>query len=413
VDRARGARPAGFVPPGDGYRARAVLRVHASVGRPARAPASRRPAVRLAACALLALASASAGEPATGSLAGRRTAGSLAAGRAAPAWPARSLVVESPNVSSQVLSGGYLFTSVSQTPRLRGPFLLERTSLETGVVRRGPRFSLDALAVAAGRVWLFPSCVRQPRLVEVDPRRLAVVRAVRLPTGSDPCAGVALATGPDGSVWIGSSRTLLRIDAATGATLAHITLPARLRTGQVAVDPSGRSLYVSAAHAADGGIAGAELFEYDAVSGRLLAHASRGPIAFSTAGAALTAVPGGVWASFNTGNLGVTIHLRQRDLALVAPPGLGVFTDGGRLFHWAMWGETVYGGGALWLANQGRFVACIDAQTGKVRASTRLPPSLEPDLLGVDAAAQRLYILDGSGQPRHVVELTPPRRCRR
>src|SRR5581483_10509433 len=214
VDRARGARPAGFVPPGDGYRARAVLRVHASVGRPARAPASRRPAVRLAACA-------------------------------APAWPARSLVVESPNVSSQVLSGGYLFTSVSQTPRLRGPFLLERTSLETGVVRRGPRFSLDALAVAAGRVWLFPSCVRQPRLVEVDPRRLAVVRAVRLPTGSDPCAGVALATGPDGSVWIGSSRTLLRIDAATGATLAHITLPARLRTGQVAVDPSGRSLYVS------------------------------------------------------------------------------------------------------------------------------------------------------------------------
>jgi hypothetical protein len=37
-----------------------------------------------------------------------------------------------------------------------------------------------------------------------------------------------------------------------------------------------------------------------------------------------------------------------------------------------MSGETFYGGGAVWLANEGGWVACVDPQTGQARAAERV-----------------------------------------
>lgn len=125
-----------------------------------------------------------------------------------------------------------------------------------------------------------------------------------------------------------------------------------------------------------GGVEGNEALEYDARSGRRLATASSGLITYSVAAAALTAVPGGVWASFRTGMMGLTIHLRQQDLAPVAPPGPGIeWQPATGVFHWPMYATTAYGGGALWLANQVGIVACLDPQTGEVRASERVRQS--------------------------------------
>jgi hypothetical protein len=122
----------------------------------------------------------------------------------------------------------------------------------------------------------------------------------------------------------------------------------------------------------------------------------------------LTAVPGGVWASFRTGMLGLTIHLRRRDLTLIAPPGAGIAkTPATGLFHWPMSATTLYAGGALWLTNEAGFMACLDARKGGVRALERIPRSPQIALLSADPASRRLLALANGD----VVELTPPERC--
>jgi hypothetical protein len=80
--------------------------------------------------------------------------------------------------------------------------------------------------------------------------------------------------------------------------------------------PAGTTLYVSAY----GGRAGGVILEYDARTGRRLAAASGVPIRYALAGAELTAVPGGVWASFRTGMEGLTIHLGAPGLRMTTPP---------------------------------------------------------------------------------------------
>lgn len=211
-------------------------------------------------------------------------------------------------------------------------------------------------------------------------------------------------------MWVGSVHTLRRISIATGATVRHIMLPAGLAVADVAVDPAHRYLYVSVARLVRGGFEGNAVLEYDARSGRRLARAAHGLITDSLAGAQLTAVRGGVWASFRTGMLGVTIHLRQRDLAMIAPPGPRIaLAPAAGLFHWAMSGGTVYGGGVLWLANEGGWVACLDPQTGQARAAERRTPfpPIPTDPLAASRAAHQLIAAGGQG----LVQVTPPKRC--
>jgi hypothetical protein len=215
-----------------------------------------------------------------------------------------------------------------------------------------------------------------------------------------------------GSVWIGYDRTLLRVDAATGHTLARITLPPGLAVGGDAVAVSGTALYAASTHVAkDSGMEGAVLLEYDVRSGRKLAEASGGLLRYSVAGAELTAVPGGVWASFRTGMLGLTIHLGANGLPMLTPPGPRIArTPATGVFHWPMYATTGYGGGALWLANQASIVACLDPRTGAIRASEHVPSAQY--IFGfeaVDPASRTIFAFPGYGDG--LLQITPPRRC--
>jgi hypothetical protein len=336
-------------------------------------------------------------------------------------WPERLIAREGQAVAAQAVdpAAGMAYVLISRTVQgLRGPFVLECISLRTGAARRGPvippspAISGDSLAVASGYLWVseVPASSSRPMVYQVGLRSLAVIRSRRLPEVSGGCGlGVPVAPGPAGSVWIGSVRMLLRLDIASGTVVRHLALPAGAAVADIAADPGHSYLYVSVARVVKGGCGGNALLEYSARSGRLLAAATHGLITDSVLGAQLTAVPGGVWASFRTGMLGLTIHLRQRDLAMIAPPGPRIaLTPATGIFHWAMGAATIYGGGALWLATEGGRVACIDPRTGRVRAVESIPssrPMISPLAAG---GTTRRVIAAGDGG---LVQVTPPRRC--
>ncbi|HUY45244.1 MAG TPA: hypothetical protein VMV92_05915 [Streptosporangiaceae bacterium] len=310
----------------------------------------------------------------------------------------------------------YDLISRTRTPA-SGRYVLECTELRTGTVHQGPALPVGHLAIASGYLWVYGAAGSgaagsgaQPHVSQVDPRSLGLIRSIRLPAVPAPdYPMMAIAAGPGGSVWIGSFQALLRVDATTGAVLARVSLPAGLAVSDISADPGRRHLYVSMAHLANGGIQGSEVAEYDARSGRRLAVAVSGLITDSVAGAALTAVPGGVWASFRTGMLGLTIRLRRSDLAMTVPPGQGIAqAPATGLFHWPMYATTVYGGGALWLATQTGIVACLNPETGKVRAAERVPQArLIYQLLAADPVSRQVFAVGARG----LLRISPPRRC--
>jgi hypothetical protein len=121
------------------------------------------------------------------------------------------------------------------------------------LVANGPLFSQDRLALLDGDLWVFGAVdmasggpTSEAQAYEVEPGTLSVVRTLDLPPPARLVDGImTLAAGPEGSVWIGYSQTLLRVDAATGVTLGEITVPSGLVVSDVAVDPAGQFLYVS------------------------------------------------------------------------------------------------------------------------------------------------------------------------
>ena len=307
----------------------------------------------------------------------------------------------------------YALVSRASTPR-RGPYVPECTELRTGAVHRGPTFPVGNLTVAAGYLWVYgvQAPGAQPVVDQVSPVTLARIRSIRLPHEPASFGWPAFAAGSGHTVWIGSYRTVLRLDVATGARLTRLTLPPGLVAGVPAVDPAHRILYVSAAHGTrGGGVGGAVMLEYAARTGRLLATASGGLLHDSLAAAGLTAVPGGAWVSFRTGMMGLTVHLSRDGLRMIAPPGPGIaLRPANGLFHWFMFAATAYGGGALWLANQEGITACLDPRTGRARASehaTHAANRLIFQILAVDPVRRVIYGWSGRG----LLQLTPPRRC--
>ncbi len=334
------------------------------------------------------------------------------------AWPARIVARENPSeqASSQVADPAtasvYLLVSTTADPA-RGPWVLCRISLRNGSARLGQRFPAGDLSLAAGHLWVYGAAGSgsQPAVTEADP--VTLERALRIPLPRVPEGAVtAVTAGPAGSVWIGSYRTLLRVNAATGAVLARQSLPAGLAVDNLSVDPSGSSLYVSAAHVVRGGVEGLVMSEYDARSGHLLVRASGGALRYSVAGAQLTAVPGGVWASFRTGMLGFTIHLASTSLRMINPssPRALLKLPATGIFHWPMYSTTSFSGGALWVANQVGIVACLDPRTAAVRAIEHLPAGKVIDQIGAVSPATRT-ILALRVSNNDLVQITPPRRC--
>jgi outer membrane protein assembly factor BamB len=327
-------------------------------------------------------------------------------------WPERLVQRQPTGLYSPAVSGGFVYELISRTQRpMRGPYRLERRSLLSGRVSKGPLFAVANISVAAGKIWVFGLTGKQPHLphlFEVDPRRLTITRTVSLPKPSFTSPTLA-PTGRARSAWIGSNRTLRRIDTTTGKTLAQANVPRHLAVWDLALDPNRHHLYAALTSEVRGGSSGVTLLEYDAENGQLLARAAaHPPLSYSLAGAGLTAVPGGVWASFRTGMQGLTIHLGQHALALQPPPNARIArTPPTSLFHWMMSASTVYGGGALWQTTENGLVACLNPETGTVRAREHLPASHEPTLLTVDPIHHRLYGLGGVG----LVQITPPKAC--
>lgn len=333
-------------------------------------------------------------------------------------WPSRTMLRESTvelfsdQIVDPAAAAVFLLVSKTNTP-LRGPWVLCRISLPTGAARPGQTFPVGSLIMASGYLWIYgsPGPGSQPVASEVDPVTLERIRPIPLPSVPASFGGppVAVTAGPADSVWIGSYRTLLRVSVSTGTPLTRVILPPGLAVDDVSVDPAGTTLYISAAHVVRGGVTGNVMLEYDARSGRMLAAASGGLIRYSVAGAALTAVPGGVWASFRTGMLGLTIHLGKKDLRMIVPPGPSIaLTEPTGVFHWPMFETTTYGGGALWVANQVGIVACLDPRTGRIRASEHLAQSqLIYQIEAIDPAARRIFAL----QNGELVQITPPRQC--
>jgi hypothetical protein len=333
-------------------------------------------------------------------------------------WPSRAVLHESDveaianQVADPTAGVVFLLASKTNTP-VRGPWALCRISLETGAVRLGPTFPGGGLTMVSGYLWVYsaPGARAQPVVSQVNPVTLEPVRLIRLPSVPANFGGVpvAIAAGPAGSVWIGSDRTLLRVSVSTGKPLTTVTLPHGLAGDNAAVNPAGTTLYVSATHVVRGGIGGLVMLEYDAQTGRKLTEASGGIIRYSVAGANLTAVPGGVWASFRTGMLGLTIHLGAKSLQMIAPPGPGIaLTRPTGVFHWPMYETTSYGGGALWVANQVGIVACLDPRTGTMQASEHLPQSqLIYHIDAIDPTARTIFALHNAD----LLQITPPSRC--
>jgi hypothetical protein len=236
-------------------------------------------------------------------------------------------------------------------------------------------------------------------LHQVNPSSLHLIRSwILLPTRrlvSLAQVAVAPGPGPRRTVWVGFRRTLRLISTSSGAVLRRARVPAGFSITDVAADEIGHRLYVAAAPRQGGGA----VFEYQSISGLLLASATGKPVGFAVAGAALTAVPGGVWASFRTGMLGETVLLRRRELTAVPlhQP----------IFGWAMFASTVFGG-SLWLARQDGVIGCIGPQTGGVRSRATLRALRDSgQLLTVDPGRRLVY---GVGQ-HGVVAITAPASC--
>lgn len=304
-----------------------------------------------------------------------------------------------------------------------GRYQLTSAAEPGGPVRKGPVLKDPDLVVASGYLWAFGQPGRKSVVSQIGLHTLRVIRSITLPGMAAPSyAALHLTAGYGHSVWAGSTiagsskasrtATLYRLDTRSGRIMATATLPA----GTVAYDLDYYpydipccALYASAARVVGGGPEGNLVLEYDPIAGDLVATADHGLVTESVAGSAVTAVPDGVWDSFRTGMLGLTLSLRQSNLALKAPTAAGIAQSPATgLFHWAMYSTSIFGGGSLWLTNQSGRLACLDPGSGRVRAAERLSQGkLIYQLLAADPARHLLF---GAGN-QGLVAISPPAAC--
>jgi len=287
-----------------------------------------------------------------------------------------------------------------------------------GPVRKGPVLKDPDLALASGYLWAFGMPGRKAVVSQINPRTLRVIRSITLPGDAPPgYAAMHLTGGYGHSVWAGSTRAgptakLYRLDTRSGRIMAMATLPPGTAAYDISFYPYPAvccSVYASAANVVGGGPEGNLVLEFDAIGGGFIAAADQGLVTKSVAGSAVTAVPDGVWDSFRTGMLGLTLHLRQSDLSLKSPtrPGIAQSPATG-LFHWAMYATTIFGGGSVWLTNQSGRLACLDPGNGRIRAIERLSQSkLVYQLFAADPARHLLF---GAGS-QGLVAISPPAAC--
>jgi hypothetical protein len=322
-------------------------------------------------------------------------------------WPSHSVLAEPPRlgIGNQVIDPvagtDFALASVNAGKSWR----LRRTVLSSGRVKFGAKFPVGSIGLGGGSVWVYGSEAGAHgaitfKLYQVNPSTLAVIRSRTLASARNTAGFMGLA--PDGSsdVAVGFMRSIFILNAKTGAKVGSITIRRGLLVSDVAV--LGRSLYV----AANGPDGGSTVFEFDARTLRQVASNSRRPLSFSVGGARLTAAPGGVWVTFRTGMLGLTVLLRQRGLSSVALPGSGT---PGNLFAFVMSETTEFAGASVFLAKEGGQVGCVNPGTGRIRARGSVPGvSSTGELVGSAKGGRVLYGVSSQG----VIAISPPRACR-
>jgi hypothetical protein len=330
-----------------------------------------------------------------------------------PQWPQRVLWQENSTemYAEQVLDQAtdVLYTLAPTTNSASPvPNVLRATDLRTGQVRRGSRsYQQYGLALASGYLWVYGGTV----LDEVDPSTLGPIRSITLPRAAFAAAPynqvTGIAAGSPGSVWVGASRALIRVSTGTGDVLGRITMPAGLDLDDVNDLPGSTYLYAAAQRTPPG--FGAVVLEYDTGTGRLLARTSADPLPFSLAGADLTAVPGGVWASFRTGMDGQSMLLSAPSLRVRSGPS----SPGDSLYQWAMGSTSVYGGGSLWVMTDDGLRVCVNPATGRAIAEqTVISSAGQPAIvLGADKATGQVIALILGDDSAAVVGIRPPPTC--
>lgn len=333
-------------------------------------------------------------------VAGGQVAATAAPKVASAGWSARGVLGEPPGIVNQVVDPpagvDYVLASDGHGYRLRA------MPLSGAFPTVGPKFPVFGISLGAGSIWVYGA---RPAgslvLYQVNRSTLAVTRSWQLAGNQRRSGFVAVAPGGGGTEWVGFLRTVLRINARSGAIVSRIRLHSGLTVSDLSVDPAGRHLYV----VANTSVSSSAVVEFDPASLRELASNSGGDLRFSVGGASATAVPGGVWISFRTGMLGETLLLSQRNLRMVKLPGA---TKPRSLFHWVMFASTKYAGRSLYLARQDGIIACLNPRTGAVRSRGRLSQLVNAgQLLQPGRHGRPLYGLS----PSALIAISSPAAC--
>ena len=270
----------------------------------------------------------------------------------------------------------------SYDPALARVAIIDRS---TGELHDGGAFpGAQSLALAGGYLWVAsgasPGVNRSDAnvLYRVDASSLVVERRIslgRLVSNGNYEPPVLAAIG--GRLWVGYGVHVARLDPTTGAVL-HTSTVGNPGAGvsSLAIDPSGRVLYVGMAGDC---VTGASVAEVNSTTGMRIATTSA-YYGCDLGGPNLAATGDGVWVAYATGLEGAAAELRASDLeqsALIP----GQHSNGIEAFT---------GGGVLWLTDgMAGELFCADPATGATRASVIWP------LGGLVAADARGAFLGG------------------
>lgn len=172
--------------------------------------------------------------------------------------------------------------------------------------------------------------------------------------------------------WIGAGGNLVEVNLAMGAVLRRV--PAGDGVTSISVSPGGKLLYAAVNRTLTSPVAepAAAITERHAATSAVIATTG---VRFSTNGADLRAVTGGVWASYRTGMAGDAELLDATRLRQIVSPA----KQPGSVWKDLSQGGAIIQGpsvavldGYAWLSSPAG-IACLQAATGRFRGGAPLP----------------------------------------
>ncbi len=294
---------------------------------------------------------------------------------------------------------------------------LVRIDLVTGQLAKGPQvLSASQLLVAGKSVALLSPARTAANGVPQGPYSLRLASglnlgpAVRLGwTGQleDPVSGAG--SLESGGIWLPTAEGAQLVSVSSGKVLKNLSFGARV-TG-VATSPDGTLLYVSLFGPEGYPSSNTVIDEVDAGSGRVVAR--RG--LFTVNGAALTPVPGALWASYRTGMAGGTDLYSSTGLDPVAPPEVKAFSAVPRYGGEQIQGFSMsYLGAVVWMQSASG-VSCLSPSTGSFRAGIAFSTTTNGSQAWSPFATWDglVYAVAGifTGPSHAVVAVRPPATC--